>query len=55
MSDERTIKTDGLAICKTIKDGGYFGVYVGTWNQPMPSNDARILTLANALDACTMN
>ena len=49
-----TIKTDGLAICKTIKDGGMFGVYVGTWNQPMSSSDPRILALASALDACTM-
>ena len=48
-----TIQKDGLAICKTIKDGGYFGVYVGTWNQPMPQNDPRIVALASALDACT--
>jgi len=48
-----TIKTDGLAICKTIKDGGMFGVYVGTWNQPMPDTDARIVALASALDSCT--
>jgi hypothetical protein len=47
------IKTDGLAICKTIKDGGMFGVYVGTWNQPMADNDARIVALASALDSCT--
>lgn len=48
-----TIKNDGLAICKTIKDGGMFGVYVGTWNQPMTSTDPRIVALASALDACT--
>ena len=48
-----TIKTDGLSICKTIKDGGYFGVYVGTWNQPMADNDPRIVALASALDTCT--
>lgn len=48
-----TIKSDGLAICKTIKDGGYFGVYVGTWNQPMSQTDARIVALASALDSCT--
>lgn len=48
-----TIKTDGLAICKTIKDGGMFGIYVGTWNQPMSSTDARIVALASALDTCT--
>ena len=50
---EGTIETDGLAICKTIRDHGYFGVYVGTWNQPMPSSDPRILALAKALDGCT--
>jgi len=48
-----TIKTDGLAICKTIKDGGMFGVYVGTWNQPMGDTDPRIVALASALDSCT--
>ncbi|HEY1958332.1 MAG TPA: hypothetical protein VGH28_22100 [Polyangiaceae bacterium] len=48
-----TIQKDGLAICKTVKDGGYFGVYVGTWNQPMTQNDARIVALANAMNACT--
>ncbi len=47
------IKTDSLAICKTIKSGGYFGVYVGTWDQPMDKNDARIVALASALDTCT--
>jgi hypothetical protein len=52
-SPEAKIQNDGLAICKTVKDGGYFGVYVGTWDQPMPSNDPRILALATALDACT--
>lgn len=53
-SPENKIKTDGLAICKKIADKGYFGVYVATWNQPMTSNDARIVALANTLDACTM-
>ena len=47
------IQKDGLAICKTIKNGGYFGVYVGTWDQPMPKTDPRILALATALDTCT--
>ncbi len=47
------IEKDGLAICKTIKDGGMFGVYVGTWNQPMTDTDPRIVALANALDSCT--
>jgi hypothetical protein len=47
------IKSDSVAICKTIRDNGYFGVYVGTWNQPMGATDARIMALADALDACT--
>ncbi|HEX4515587.1 MAG TPA: hypothetical protein VGH87_07195 [Polyangiaceae bacterium] len=47
------IKTDGLAMCKTIEDGGYFGVYVGTWDQPMSDSDPRITALASALDTCT--
>lgn len=47
------IKNDGIAICKTVKDGGFFGIYVGTWDQPMPDNDPRIVALANALDTCT--
>lgn len=47
------IENGALAMCKTVKDGGMFGVYVGTWSQPMPSNDPRIVALAKALDACT--
>jgi hypothetical protein len=47
------IKTDALAMCKTVDDGGYFGVYVGTWNEPMTDDDARIVALASALDSCT--
>jgi hypothetical protein len=49
-----TIENDGLAICKTINNNGYFGVYVGAWNQPMPANDPRVVALASALDSCTM-
>jgi hypothetical protein len=52
-SPQGKIKNDGLAICKTIGDGGYFGVYVGAWDQPMGDNDARIVALADALDECT--
>jgi hypothetical protein len=52
-SPETKIKNDGIAICKTIKNGGYFGVYVGAWDQPMPSSDPRILAFASALDTCT--
>ena len=52
-SPASTIEQVALATCKTIKDGGYFGVYVGTWNQPMSSTDARIVALASALDTCT--
>jgi hypothetical protein len=47
------IEKHGESICKTIRDKGYFGIYVGTWDQPMPSNDPRIVALAKALDACT--
>lgn len=47
------IKSDSVAICKTIEDGGMFGVYVGTWNQSMTSTDPRIVALAAALDSCT--
>jgi hypothetical protein len=48
------IETDALAICKNIKDKGYFGTYVATWKRPMPANDARVVALAKALNACTM-
>lgn len=47
------IQKDALAMCKTIKNGGYLGVYVGTWDQPMTKTDARAVALAKALDACT--
>jgi hypothetical protein len=47
------IENGALAMCKTVKDGGMLGVYVGTWNQPMPANDPRILALAKAVDSCT--
>jgi len=47
------VENGALAMCKTVKDGGMLGVYVGTWNQPMPSNDPRILALAKAVDTCT--
>ena len=50
---ETTIENDGLAICRTIRDHGYFGVYVATWNEPMPDGDPRIVALAKALDGCT--
>lgn len=52
-SPASTIKKDALAMCKTIKDGGYLGVYVGTWDQPMTKTDARIVALSDALNACT--
>jgi hypothetical protein len=50
---EKTIEAEGLAICKTIPDHGYFGTYVATWDQPMGPTDARVLALAKALDDCT--
>lgn len=52
-NEASVIEADALAMCKTVKDGGMFGVYVGTWNQPMPDNDPRIVALAKALDTCT--
>ena len=50
---ESTIESQGLAICKTIPDKGYFGTYVATWDQPMGPSDPRVLAFAKALDACT--
>jgi hypothetical protein len=50
---EKTIETEGLAICKTLPDHGYFGAYVATWDQPMGPSDARVLAFAKALDDCT--
>jgi hypothetical protein len=51
---DSVIQSDGLAMCKTVADKGYFGVYVGTWDQPMGDKDPRIVALANALDSCTV-
>lgn len=47
------VENGALSMCKTVKDGGMLGVYVGEWNLPMPSSDPRILALAKALDTCT--
>ena len=44
---------EALKICKTVKDGGYFGVYNAAWREGMPAGDPRLVALQNALDACT--
>jgi hypothetical protein len=51
---EGRIETDALAICKTIKNHGYFGTYVATYADPMPATDPRVLALAKALNKCTL-
>jgi hypothetical protein len=47
------IGTEAAKLCKTVADGGYFGVYVADYASPMPKADPRVLALANALNNCT--
>jgi predicted alpha-1,6-mannanase (GH76 family) len=51
---KQKIEEDGPAICRTIDDGGYLGVYVGNWmTTKIPDDDPRIEALGKVLDACT--
>jgi hypothetical protein len=50
---EAKVGSDALKICKTIPDGGYFGMYNPSWRDGMAANDPRLLALEKALDACT--
>jgi predicted alpha-1,6-mannanase (GH76 family) len=48
------IEEDGPAICDTIDDDGYFGIYVGHWETTkIPDDDPRLAALGNVLDHCT--
>ena len=44
---------EALKICKTVKDGGYFGIYNAAWREGMPAGDPRLVALQNAMNACT--
>jgi hypothetical protein len=44
---------EALKICKTVKDGGYFGIYNAAWREGMPAGDPRLVAFQNAMNACT--
>jgi hypothetical protein len=44
---------EALKICKTVKDGGYFGIYNASWREGMPIGDPRLVAFQNAMNACT--
>ena len=48
-----TIQSAASSMCTPLSDGGYFGVYNGAWQDPMPATDARARALATALNRCT--
>ena len=50
---EKKLGHDALAICKTVPNGGYFGIYNASWREEWTPTDPRLVALENALDRCT--
>lgn len=50
---ETKVKTEALALCKTVADGGYLGMYNASYQEGMTATDPRLLAIESALDTCT--
>lgn len=49
----KKIENDSYVICKTVKDGGYFGVYNAAWQSTWEADDIRLVALERAINKCT--